>query len=228
MKQRYSITKIPQDSENNYEFFINNQRADPDQIRQFENKIKIIYFNESFLINLDNEEKKNKYTFKDLKEEACDLFAIPKDLRKSYHIVNDKMFVYSYRTKVWDIHKMAVENNRNTLTWAHMELLDKMSIFMNRSTNINNKEVNLSKIMIDNEVTKPSNHNEINENEIFKSELEDYVQIYRRAESLYLFFKKDVEKEQIKNKFKERTKQFEEERIKALKDLELNDDEEIT
>jgi hypothetical protein len=212
-------TKIPKDISEDDIGKQNILGADPERIRLFQTKIRVIFGEESYLINLDTETKREQYTMKDLKEEACNIFNIPKEIRKQYNIVNDKLFVYSSRIKVWDIHKVALENNKNSLTWAHMELLDKMSIIMDRNTNIN-KDSNVSKLLVDHE-TNSSNLNRIKEG-TFYSEIEEYFVMYVRWESLINFFKKDLELEKMNKEFVQIKKDLEEEKKKKKDECEYN------
>jgi hypothetical protein len=218
LKERYKETRIPQEGIMGMDnVILDNQIVDADDLKIFQTKVRVIYGEESYLINLDTDEKKQNFTFKNLKDSACEFWNIPKDIQKKYHIVNGKLNVFCPGIKVWDIHKIAIENSRGGINFAHIELLDKMSIFMDRQTDINRGLIPKSKIISAveaNNINHTINLNIISSYEIFQSEIEEYVSSYRRFEAVKKLFYKDKEKEKIKLDYKNKLQELEVEKVK--------------
>jgi hypothetical protein len=159
-------------------------KIDQDEIHIFVTRVKIIYGDDSFLVDIESDEKKRTYTFTNLKEDSCNYWRIEDDKRNNYHIVNKKLFVYCPRAFVWDVHKTAFENsNKNILIYIHMELLDRASIIMERNTN--DKKNEKFKSIAPAQNIKSANINVIIGTEIFTSEIEEYISFYRKWEALF-------------------------------------------
>ena len=145
-----------------------------------ENRIKVNFNyanNTSFIVSFDEEEKRKTFTFDKLKKESCDMWNISQSDRYRYHIINDLKQIYSSHLLVKDVKR------------RYFELCDIASL-----NNINIKKEKF--------ITEPNDINEdTNEStervKDFISVIEDYTLFYRKAEGIYMKFKKDEELERI-------------------------------
>lgn len=188
----------------------------------------MIYGKESFLTSLENIEKQKTYTFGDLKKEACNYFSIPVAYFKYFSIVNDRFQVFSSSYLVWDFHKVACEKNQKTLEYEHIELIDRMSIFFNRQTNLNDfhadKNINFN---INPNEDKRLYLNTLESN--FKTDLEDYFLFLLKVEGLKKIFDKGdkIQEKKLKERFEERVSKWKQKwNIEAAK-LQLDTEEKV-
>lgn len=153
---------------------------------------------------MESEEKKNFYLIENLKEEVCEYWCIDKNSRSKYHIVDNKFNIYGRAIKVFDIHSKAIE--AGFYNYCHLELLDIQSIFEeNNSENAKKHDLRLNNLNnknyvnndIDNNIQNNRNINILAENEIFISEIEDYINFYRQIEAILLLFKIDHEAKKL-------------------------------
>jgi hypothetical protein len=204
---------------------------DLDQLKIFESRILVKYASESFLVDIGR--KKNYYIFDNLKEDACNFWQIPTETRDRYYIVNSKLQIYCPNLLVWDIHKIALQNNnKSNLAYMHMELLDRVSIVMEKNTNYKAKEAIQAIIPVE----QSTNNNDVSVilgSEIFQSELEDYVQLYRRKEAILNICKRkkkakinlpdivleEAKEDEIEEDKKERERRFQDQVEKRKKEI---------
>ncbi len=177
------------------------------------------------MVNLDEEKKQETYTFGDLKKDACIFFSIPLQFFKYHSIINEKNEVFSKRYLVWEFHSEVFEKKKRNLEWEKIELIDRMSIFFNRKTNLNDfhsdKVIDFEKKVIEDKKTYINSNNRI-----FVSDLENYFMFYLKIEAFFNLFKStNLEEKLIKERHNARVQKWRENwRQEAIKlDLDTED-----
>ena len=254
LKMRYQVTKIVQDKTNSDSDknkgtnLINYRDYDPGKL--FENKIRVIFGGESYLVSMDSEENKDSYNILDLKNEICDIWNVPSDEREMYHIINDKFHVYSSKTLLYNVQKTfwnslmseskedkengigGINNNNFFQNLLTLELIHKNFILNGRNSDISNyaAEKNKKENNATNQIDRTRRVMDVSTTEgNFSSSIEDYVLYLRQKEAFINFFKKDRIKEDLLKKHVERMEKINLKFDTKKKELEKKDaeDEEL-
>lgn len=101
-----------------------------DRIQDFMTKIRVTYYSNHslrmFEIDISDPHKQKTYTFRHLKEDACNYWNIPNEMKYSFQIVDEKKKVYSPRINVYSLHSKVTEANKTLLRGLHCELVSRL------------------------------------------------------------------------------------------------------
>lgn len=217
MKKRYISYKLEPIQENGAIL----KKAEPEVLVKIQNHLKVVYGEHSFIISFDTEYKKNVYTFGNLRDEICEMMSFPKEDFQNYYIL-EGIYVYSLSLPVYKTH-LKYHQKHIYGEQEYIQMKNKIEIL---NYNINHKVQ--EKINVMNIAQEKNKFTCVNDKqEIFWTELEEYVKLYRTFEGVYLFFKHDQELEKMTNEYKKKIEQVNKNKIEMIeKNKKLEKEEE--
>lgn len=217
MKKRYISYKLEPIQESRSVM----QKAEPEVLIKIQNHLKVVYDEHSFIISFDTEYKRNFYTFGNLRDEICEMMGFPKEDFQDYYIL-EGTYIYSLNLPVYKTHLKYLHKH----IYGEQEYIQMKNKIEILNYNINHKIKEKINVMnIDKEKNKFTYVK--NKHELFWTELEEYVKLYRSFEGVYLFFKHDQELEKMTNEYKKRIDQVNKSKIEMIeKNKKLEKEEE--